>query len=59
MALKSEIGQNNMKGEKYMNKKYLQNYAPKTVPGTKKKTNAFAEFAKNLAKMGEVINSVN
>ena len=48
-----------MKGEKYMNKKYLQNYAPKTVPGTKKKTNAFAEFAKNLAKMGEVINSVN
>jgi len=48
-----------MKGEKCMNKKYLQNYKPKTIPGIKKTTSAFAKFAKRVAKIGEVINSVN
>jgi len=48
-----------MKRRNDMNKKYLQNYEPKTIPGSKKKSNAFTKFAENLAKMGEVINSVN
>jgi len=42
-----------------MNKKYLQNNKPKTIPGTKKATSAFEKFAKQIAKIGEVINSVN